>query len=113
MVEPKQQFSEKVHVWLPLLLAVVLVVGMMLGIQIAGTKAPVVVEEVNPHRSLSGEGKIEELLRYIEAKYVDEVDRDVLVQEAIDRILEQLDPHSSFIPSDILREANEELEGNF
>lgn len=60
-----------------------------------------------------GQGKLEELIRYIESKYVDDINRDELVKEAIDNILHQLDPHSSYISADHLREVNEQLEGSF
>ncbi len=61
----------------------------------------------------AGYGKLEELLRYVEAKYVDPVDREKLVDEAIESILQQLDPHSSYIPSDQVEIVEEHMEGSF
>lgn len=71
---------------------------------------------VKPEEQLSaglGQGKIEELIRYVEAKYVDDVNRDQLINEAIESILTELDPHSKYIPAEQLRQVNEQLEGNF
>ena len=45
-----------------------------------------------------GVGSIEELLRYVEAKYVDPVDRDSLVDAAITSVLGELDPYSAYVP---------------
>jgi carboxyl-terminal processing protease len=77
------------RIWLPFLFSLVLVVGILLGMRMdsllpamvveAGSQAPV---------SLKDQSKLEELLRYIEAKYVDEVDREELIDEAIERVLE-------------------------
>ena len=63
--------------------------------------------------STIGQGKLEELIRYIESRYVDDVNKDELVKEAIDNILFQLDPHSNYISADQLKEVNEQLEGSF
>ncbi|MEL7121328.1 MAG: S41 family peptidase, partial [Bacteroidota bacterium] len=60
-----------------------------------------------------GQSRIDELLRYIEAQYVEEVDREELVDKAIESILEQLDPHSSYITAEQFQAINDPLEGNF
>lgn len=58
-------------------------------------------------------GKLESLLYHIDRMYVDDVDKNHLVDAAIVRILEELDPHSTYIPKDELEEVNEPLKGNF
>lgn len=58
-------------------------------------------------------GQVEELIRFIDAKYVDRVDRDLLVEKAINSLLSELDPHSSYISKDRLQEVNEQLDGSF
>lgn len=45
--------------------------------------------------------------------YVDTVDDNKLVEDAIKGMLEQLDPHSSYSTAEETRELNEPLEGNF
>ncbi len=61
----------------------------------------------------SSTGKLESLLYHIDRMYVDEVDKPALVDAAIVRILEELDPHSIYIPKEDLEEVNEPLKGNF
>jgi len=45
--------------------------------------------------------------------YVDSVDMDELVEVAITKMLEELDPHSIYFSEEDLREANEPLDGSF
>lgn len=45
--------------------------------------------------------------------YVDEVNEDKLVEEAIIKMLAQLDPHSTYSNSDEVKKMNEPLQGNF
>ncbi|HQV75197.1 MAG: S41 family peptidase [Flavobacteriales bacterium] len=58
-------------------------------------------------------GKIGSLLYHIDRMYVDDVDKQKLVDAAIVRMLEELDPHSIYIPKEDLEEVNEPLKGNF
>lgn len=106
--------SKNIQIWLPTLLAVVLVIGLFLGTQLHSV-SPASSSDTDAGMIITalGEGKIEELLRYIEAKYVDDVNRDKLVESAINSILEQLDPHSNYISKEQLQAVNEQLEGNF
>ncbi len=111
---PGQRPNNRITVLLPLLFAVVLIFGILLGMTLSTGQSAVLFETGNtPKETYTGQTKIEEMLRYIEAKYVDSVDRDKLVDEAIQTILEQLDPHSSYISKEELRQVTEQLEGNF
>lgn len=49
----------------------------------------------------------------IKQLYVEEVDEDKLVEEAIKNMLGQLDPHSSYTPAKDVKALTEPLEGNF
>lgn len=101
-------------VWLPLAFAVVLVSGMMIGLRLDNTAPTVRIDRLESARIGAGShGKVEDLIRYIEAQYVDDVNRDELIQAAIDEILKKLDPHSTYFTAEELREANEQLEGSF
>ncbi len=98
--------------WLPLAFAFVLILGILLGIKLQ-KEVPIVPSPKGAQLVERQPGKLEELLRYIEARYVDKVDRDELIQQAIDNILAELDPHSTYIPADQLQRINEQLDGNF
>ena len=58
-------------------------------------------------------GKISSLMYHIDRMYVDDVDKNKLVDAAIVSMLQELDPHSIYIPKEDLEEVNEPLKGNF
>ena len=53
------------------------------------------------------------LLTMLDRLYVDSVDTDELVEIAIVKMLEDLDPHSIYFSEEDLKEANESLDGSF
>lgn len=57
--------------------------------------------------------KIQRTLDIINLFYVDTVNNDKLAEAAIIEMLKTLDPHSTYISKDEVREMNEPLEGNF
>ncbi|MFB1021191.1 MAG: S41 family peptidase [Vicingaceae bacterium] len=57
--------------------------------------------------------KFGKLLYTVVSQYVDEVDSEKLIEDAIVGMLKQLDPHSVYIPEKELKRMNEPLEGNF
>lgn len=99
------------QIWLPLLLFMGIALGILIGHRLSS--APTASSEAYPLSDLDSHAKIEELLRYIEAKYVDSVDRAEVVEEAISSVLRTLDPHSAYIPAEELQQVNEQLEGAF
>lgn len=114
LYQNKSNSFKKIQIWLPLLFAVILVVGMFIGMRMQSVAPQVVVDKSSENTPTTlGQGKIEELIRYVEAKYVDDVNRDELIENAINEILKELDPHSNYIPAKELREVNEQLDGNF
>jgi carboxyl-terminal processing protease len=114
-MERNQPLGRDYKVWLPLLFTAVLVLGMFAGMRIqelspASNQSDFQVRSPTNHTEY---GKLEELIRYIEAKYVDSVDRQELIDKAIKEVLSQLDPHSTYIPVAQMRDVSEQLEGNF
>src|SRR4051812_8167652 len=93
--------------YLPLIFALVLSFGVMLG-YIVNTITAGKQSILSTHYN-----KMEEILNYIDAKYVDTINRSQLTDKTIDKMLSNLDPHSVYIPRKDLAEMNETLEGNF
>lgn len=60
-----------------------------------------------------GVSKLDALMTIVNYAYVDEVDNNKLVEDAIKGMLKELDPHSVYIPEEELKRMNEPLEGNF
>jgi carboxyl-terminal processing protease len=57
--------------------------------------------------------KISEVLDLIDRQYVDTVEKNALVDEVLQDLLQRLDPHSYYITAEELRAAQEPLEGSF
>lgn len=93
------------QIGLPLVLCIGLAAGVLIGVSLNSTSIP---------RS-SGEDmqKFREVLGLIKDEYVDTTKMDLLVDDAIQHMLNKLDPHSSYIPISQRTEANEDLQGNF
>jgi carboxyl-terminal processing protease len=108
---PKPQIplpnSQKITVWLPFLFGLVLAAGMLIGFKMQNS--------FNARTAgRSGSGRIQEILSYMDAKYVDEIGKtDSIEQLAIEGMLENLDPHSAFIPVSDLQAVNDDLDGDF
>lgn len=60
-----------------------------------------------------GQGKVEEILCYVEAKYVDVVDKEVFIQEVIDDLFFCFDFYFNYIFVEELQVVNEQFKGNF
>ena len=101
---------KKYIVWEPLLLAAMVALGMIVGSQMK-FYSPEEKEEVLPRIRTSGE--VEELLRFIEAKYVEDVDGHELTRKAIDAILNELDPHSQYLSPRLREELDSEMNGEY
>jgi len=91
---------------IPLLVAVFFAGGIYLGTQFI-PKTTV----INPVRN--GSDKFSTLLNVIEARYVDSIDHEQLIESSIMGMIKDLDPHSQYIPPKDLSHVNEQLEGKF
>jgi len=61
----------------------------------------------------SASRKLNMVIYSIENLYVDKVDDNKLVDDAIVSLLKELDPHSNYLNQDEVKEMNEPLQGNF
>ncbi|MGB0367889.1 MAG: S41 family peptidase [Flavobacteriales bacterium] len=99
----------KLFIYYPIVLAMVLAGGIFLGAKLNAGFSPGVMLD----SSTGSSKKISNLLNYVEEEYVDTVDLDGLTESAIINMLDQLDPHSSYIPARELESTNDPLNGNF
>ena len=61
----------------------------------------------------SKKDKLNRLIDYIDYEYVDEVNTDSIVDITVNRILENLDPHSVYIPKSQYADNADDMRGNF
>ena len=91
----------------PILFAITLILGVLIGNSIDITNKQddlVLYPQIN---------KLDAVISYIEEEYVDSISKNDIIEKTIPIILQQLDPHSIYIPAKDLEEMNEPLEGNF
>lgn len=62
---------------------------------------------------LGNQNKINQTLLYIDRFYVEEIDRDKIMDKGIESMLHELDPHSVYIPAKDVKKSTEALYGNF
>jgi len=93
--------------YLPLIIGVAIAIGILIGFYMPHPQTGLYTNFPPSNDKLS------RVLDIIESDYVDTVDRNALIEEAIPVMLRKLDPHSVYIPATDLAQANEPLQGNF
>ena len=95
---------------MPLIFALLLITGIFIGRYFLSAQG---MSGGNPLLIYPQTDKVETILSLIKEEYVDTIDIKELEEKVIPHIVENLDPHSMYIPAKNLAEVNEELEGNF
>jgi carboxyl-terminal processing protease len=96
--------EKKTKTWVPLWIALSIAVGIFIGNRFAA---------FNSASNVKGVGKLEAILDYIRQSYVDTVDINQLIEDALPNIVQELDPHSAYISAADMKKVNEDLEGHF
>ena len=99
-------------IWQPLALSIMLAIGMLFGYKMNNLNQSSLISFVDDDAQGSV-GAVEELIRFIETRYVDSIDREDLTDKAIEAVLADLDPHSVYITPDQIARVNDEMEGRF
>ena len=99
---------KKTNRYMPLLMALCVVVGILIGNFYANHFSGNRLNIIN-----SGSNRLSNLLHIIDDQYVDKVNIDSLVNNAIPLILAELDPHSVYISAKDAQAANDDLKGSF
>jgi carboxyl-terminal processing protease len=97
--EPKSNYK------LPLILALVLCVGLLIGRGLnvsSGTTS-----------GSSDVQKLEDILNLLDQRYVDKVNKDSIFEKTISEMLHRLDPHSNYISAKDMKSVSESIEGKF
>jgi carboxyl-terminal processing protease len=101
----------RIQVWLPLLFALTMIVGMWVGFSLSSNMGAGGSSGMFSRSSAST--SLQEILDLIRKRYVDTVNIPAITDSAIEGVLGQLDPHSAYIPASDLAEVNEDLDGGF
>jgi len=104
------QTPSKFQIRLPLILAATLAAGMFIGQQLPHANG---LSRFLPGGASKMSSVLDEVLRYIDARYVDSVDTEALKAGALNHLLDQLDPHSVYITPDELQAVEDDMSGGF
>ncbi|MDZ4822346.1 MAG: S41 family peptidase [Flavobacteriales bacterium] len=96
--------------FMPLMFALVLLLGILIGGAINGSGNSWFSFK---SKSSSNPSKLVSVINFIEDHYVDSVQKEKLIDNAIASMLQDLDPHSYYISADELAAFTEPLEGAF
>jgi len=105
---PKKSIVSK-----PILYALLLAIGVFIGFELSNPNQSYIQKIDSEQTNTYGNGRVEELLRFIEAKYVDDVEADALIEVAMQNILGELDPHSSYLSPDQLKVVSQQMTGHY
>ncbi|WP_268035071.1 S41 family peptidase [Algoriphagus sp. PAP.12] len=98
--------NSKSQIRLPIILALAISAGIWIGATFAEPKS-------NQNDLRAALYKLQEIMTYINRDYVDSVNTNDLVEYGITKMLENLDPHSSYIPARDASLAQSQLDGEF
>lgn len=98
--------NTKSQIRLPIILAIAISAGIWIGATFAEPKG-------NQNDLRAALYKLQEIMTFVNRDYVDSVNTNELVEYGITKMLEHLDPHSSYIPARDASMAQSQLDGEF
>ena len=98
---------------MPFLLAVAVVLGLLLGRYAGRSNIENQIRALYTQMSQNRSDKLSYTLSLIETQYVDSISIDTLAERVIPMLMEELDPHSVYIPASEMQAVNEPLQGKF
>ena len=94
--------------FIPLIIAISVIVGIVIGTFFANRFTGNRLNIIN-----TSSNKLNDLLHYIDDQYVDTIDISNIVEQSMPKILEELDPHSTYISAKDAKTADDDLKGSF
>lgn len=88
----------------------ILAIGMLIGYNINFKHSTPLISSINEN-STGKVGRVEEVIRFIESKYLYKTNQDNLIEKALQSVTSELDPFSLYIPPDKTADINNKLNG--
>ena len=108
MSTSSQEYKSHNNPIIPLIISLSVILGIVVGIFFASRFSGNRLNIIN-----STSSKLTDLLYLVDDQYVDTINIQEIVEEAIPGILKELDPHSSYITAKDAKIANDDLNGSF
>ena len=100
--------NNKIKIWLPIALSICIIIGMWIGYKLKDN-----IKSPQQFFDMQQANTLQEVVALLSKKYVDSLPIDSVQTRAINNVLHQLDPYSSYIPANNLQEANAAMAGSF
>ncbi len=94
--------------YIPLIIGIAIAIGIIIGGKLNFTDTSDRLFTTN-----SKKDKLNRLIDYIDYEYVEDVNTDSIVDVTVNGILDNLDPHSTYIPKEDLQRITENMRGDF
>lgn len=94
--------------YIPLIIGVAIAAGVVIGGKLSFSDTSDNLFSTNNKKD-----KLNRLIDYIDYEYVDDVNTDSIVDVTVNGILDNLDPHSTYIPKEDLERVTENMKGDF
>lgn len=93
----------------PLYVVLILVIGIVIGSKLNNNG----LDFTYFSSSYDSKSKINDILNYIQRDYVDTINEEEITENTIDKLLNNLDPHSRYLSASHYTIVSEEMNGNF
>lgn len=87
----------------PMIMAVIMATGVLIGSKL----------NFGDYTTNSDVGKINDIINIISEKYVDDIDKEILIERTLKHLLQELDPHSAYVTPEEYQQQLEQIEGKF
>jgi len=88
--------AKELRVWEPFLIGICAAIGLLAGYNMNFDSGGRSLLKAGQQQFIRSDGRIEEVIRFIETTYVDSIDSKEMALNVIDDMLQNLDPHSSY-----------------
>ncbi len=98
--------NKKRSVLTPIIAAISVLIGILIGVYYSPSRSNIFVSQTSTN-------KLNTILRIIDENYVDSINMNELVEDALPTIISNLDPHSVYIPKVMAQDISSDLEASF
>jgi len=102
--------KRSIYVVLPLIVAAFTILGIFVGRELGKQQGKA---QFFKKEELSEQDKLHQVLSFIKSDYVDTIKEEMILEETIQELLQNLDPHSYYIPGSQFSQLDDPLQGNF
>lgn len=110
----EKELKDSYKVWMPLLLACFTALGMVVGMRMSEESSIGFFSDNSEALHIEKDYyRLNEIFKFIDAKYIDSIDKHNLLDTLTEKLFSQLDPYSKYIPQDKIITQREQILGYY